>query len=489
MGVTRRSFIKGSAATAAVTIAGGPLVANSFSEKLSGVTPGPGNKWPGRVVVNFNKKAIALNTNGNPAVDTAEVGKMIDESIMALTGEATVGAAWKALFPASPAITAASTIAIKVPLGCTSTRMAPHWSSVKAIIDGLTKMDFGGSAFPASNITIYEMDCSDNFAKHGYNATNLPGVKILRDTRVSGSTDGAITADGKTKYDYAKSLQASYLINVFRAGGHNADWGEGFTLGFKNHYGTYAPMPIGHGSGASAYKRDINCTGVVFNKNVLSVCIGLYGAKELSGDPTSDRIDYLNYIKTVDESAIDIPEPRTVIMSTDPVSAEMQTIKMMRLNNGKSYAIADLPKYLKASGGVSGALPDKVYNIGVIDESEMEIIKIINGQKVRTGTRNLHASAGGLAAANLRAVSLRGSGSTFIEYSVPHSAIGSVADIEVFTMKGDKVYGIRQQVRGVLNNWSWNEKTTAGQHVANGTYIVQVSAGNLKLSDKLSLLR
>ena len=62
MKISRRSFMKKSAATTmAVAMPGGiaPVVlANQASSTLS---PGPGNKWPGRVVINFNKNAIKEN--------------------------------------------------------------------------------------------------------------------------------------------------------------------------------------------------------------------------------------------------------------------------------------------------------------------------------------------------------------------------------------------------------------------------------------------
>jgi hypothetical protein len=68
-------------------------------------------------------------------------------------------------------------------------------------------------------------------------------------------------------------------------------------------------------------------------------------------------------------------------MSTDPVTAEMQTIKMMRLNKKPAggYGVNDMPKYLRASAGVTGALPDTSLNFGVIDETKMDIRRIING--------------------------------------------------------------------------------------------------------------
>ena len=372
MKISRRSFLKDSAAaTAALSVPAGiagTILYEDVSAKALAV--GPGNKWPGRVVINFNKNAVTMNGANATAVPVV-IREMVNASILRLTGETTIGAAWKAVFPAS--LTAASTISIKVPLGCANSTIAPHWSSVRAITDGLQEMEFNGNKFPAANITIYDMRCRNNLANYGYTSETFPGVKIVYDSMGSGYTDGA------RNQQYAQSLRNTFLINVFRPGGHGPAYG-GFTLGFKNHYGSYE---VDHNeSTASGYLRDINGTGVVFNKNVLSVCIGIFGAQEASGSPGSPSMPYFNYASSIDNTITNtsVP-PTTIIMSTDPVTAEMQTIKMMRLNKKPAggYGVKDMPKYLLASAGVTGALPDASLNFGVIDETKMEIRRIING--------------------------------------------------------------------------------------------------------------
>ena len=372
MKISRRSFLKDSAAaTAALTVpaglAGTILYGDAAAKALA---VGPGNKWPGRVVINFNKNAVTMDGANATAVPSV-IREMVNASILRLTGETAIGAAWKAVFPAS--LTASSTISIKVPLGCANSTIAPHWSSVRAITDGLQVMDFNGTKFPAENITIYDMRCRNNLANYGYTAENFPGVKIVYDSMGSGYTDGA------RNQQYAQSLRNTFLINVFRPGGHGPAY-SGFTLGFKNHYGSYE---VDHNeSTASGYLRDINGTGVVFNKNVLSVCIGIFGAQEASGSPGSPSMPYFNYASSLDKTIANtsVP-PTTIIVSTDPVTAEMQTIKMMRLNKKPAggYRVKDMPKYLRASAGVKGALPDASLNFGIIDEAKMDIRRIING--------------------------------------------------------------------------------------------------------------
>jgi hypothetical protein len=65
-------------------------------------------------------------------------------------------------------------------------------------------------------------------------------------------------------------------------------------------------------------------------------------------------------------------------MSTDPVSAEYQAIKMMRTQAGLTTAVSNMPAYLQAAGGVAGSL-STVYDIGEIDPAKMIYCEIVNG--------------------------------------------------------------------------------------------------------------
>ncbi|HEX2957056.1 MAG TPA: twin-arginine translocation signal domain-containing protein [Chitinispirillaceae bacterium] len=477
--ISRRTFLKGTAATAAVTIAQG-ATSNAFAQQ-DVPDKGPGNKWPGRVVINFDKNAVTMDGAKGTAVPEM-LKTMVDKSIQVLTEKEDIGEAWKAVFPAS--LTAQSIIAIKIPLGCADQKIAPHWSFVKAITDGLQKMDFNGTKFPGSNITIYDMRCNNRLADYGYTSANFGNVKIVYDSEGTGATDGA------KGLQYAKSLKAAnFLINVFRPGGHGA-YVEGLTLGFKNHYGTYK---VDHNaSSAPGYLRDINCTGVVLNKNVLSVCYGIFGAAESSGSPGSSAIPYYYYARKIDSTITNESYPPcTIIMSTDPITAEMQTIKMMRLapKEPKDYTVASMPKYLKASGGVSDATDDKkTYNIGIIDESKMDIRQIINGQVIGTVIKNNRTALGGYSP-NIGVHKIKGQNVTLIHYSLPDVKIGSEAKLDIFDLRGSLVRSLSGFIAGAVNNVSWDEKDTLGKLVNNGTYILRLSSGKVNLSEQFTIIR
>lgn len=478
--VSRRSFLKGTTATAAVALTHGGIT-KVLAQQSTELKPGPGNKWPGRVVINFNKNAVTWN--GDLATAVPEMIKtMIDESITFLTGKETVGEAWKAVFPDT--LTAKSKIAIKVPLGYAIQKIAPHWAAAKAIIDGLRAMDFNGTKFPIENIIVYDMNCQNKLKTFGYTTENLGNVKIVYDNKGSGYSDGA-KSGGRT-LQYAKSLnEADFLINLFRPGGHSS-WGEGFTLGFKNHYGTYDPD---HNS-PLPYLRDINCTGVVYTKNVLSICYGIFGAQENSGAPQSSDVSYYQYAKAVDSSITNTNHPPcTIIMSTDPITAEMQTIKMMRQreNPPKSFDVNSMPKYLKASGGISGAL-NPTYNIGIIDEAEMNIRQIINGEKIGVKVKDSKTPFATFSS-RLNIHQIRGQHSTIIHYSLPGSKTGSKVKLDIFDLKGSLLRSLSGFVAGTVNNVSWDEKDSAGKLVNNGTYILRLTSANINLSERFTIIR
>lgn len=360
MPLTRRLFLKSAAAISVLPFVGGDIF-KILSAPPIALTKGSGNKWPGRVVINFNK-AAATGLKVNEMV----VKRMVDDSIKLLTNQTSIGAAWKAVFPDS--LTIQSKIAIKINI-LNSGNSAPHPYSVMAITEGLQQMNFGGNKFPAANITIYDGNNLNSMDSAGFTAARFPNINRIKDK-------AQIWGDGVNDLGYVQALHdCNFLINIFSPIGHIPEFG-GFALGFKSHYGSYLPVRVEH---AQPYMRDINCIGPIFIKTVLSICSGIFGMNEGNG-PAGGIDDYSVYSKKIDPSSTN-NKPTTIIMSTDPISCEFQAIKMMRLNKGKSYAIADLPDYLRVSAGIGGAL-SPVYNIGIIDERLMDVRKIVNGNKV-----------------------------------------------------------------------------------------------------------
>jgi hypothetical protein len=472
MSISRRSFLKSSAAIAATTMAGG--AAKKVLAETASAPSAPGNKWPGRVAINFNKSAVT-GTASSPKVDDTVVAKMVDDTIMLLTGEKTVGAAWKAIFPAS--LKATSKIAIKTNF-YNNTLVCPHWSSLLAIAKGLNQMDIDGAKLPLANIFIFEANTSNSLESAGYTKDRFGDINLVKDSQQTYSD----AAKGETKYCTSLN-KADFMINVFGCRGHLA-YAENVTLGGKSHYGTYPPGTH-TAPDFSVRIANLMSTGAVFNKLVLSVSSAMFANNE--GDQyQSGPTDFSAYAKKIDSTASTFGAC-TIIMSTDAVSADMQAIKVLRMNKGnKTTGVSDMPKYLQACSGKSGVLSVN-YNIGVLDETKMDVKKMINGQVVGgvpVKQNNNHVTVEEYA---MNVSPLNKQGSVYVEYSVPSSRIGGRATLSMYDMRGNLVFANEQPITGVRNHFSWDRKTAQGRMLGAGKYVCRLTIGRINRSATFSV--
>ena len=195
---------------------------------------------------------------------------------------------------------------------------------------------------------------------------------------------------------------------------------------------------------------------------------------------------YSRYAKSIDPSS-ETQAPTTIIISTDPVSAEMQAIKMMRLNKNPTglFTVAAMPAYLKASAGVSGALTP-TYNIGVIDESKMDVRRIINGVVVSTSLNGVN-TAGAANRANLNIERIT-RGHVFIEYALPGNCVGRLSRLEISDARGAVVRALSGKVYGHRNHFSWDERNSHGKRVSTGIYFIRLSAGVVRLAGQVVVI-
>jgi hypothetical protein len=482
MPISRRSFLKSSAAVTALSMTGGAAKSVLADTKAAiPFAPAIGNKWPGKVVVNFNKNAVT----GNETISDAQIvviKKMVDDSIKALANKSTVAEAWKAIFPDT--LTKDSKIAIKTNFYATSSCKV-HWSVVQAMTEGLQQMDFGGTKFPAANITIFEgnVPAANTLDGAGYTAERFPGVKRVIDTFDKSAPDPATgEANG-----YATSLKnADFFMNVFGLRGHDNSYAEGVTLGGKSHYGTYSNAKMIHTSPALSIRcAHMICSGVVFKKQVLSVCAGLLSNKKGSGI-NAGPTDYSTYTKKIDPNCT-TKATSTIIMSTDPVSADMQAVKVMQMNDGKTYGISDMPKYVQACAGVSGALSGVSYNIGVVDESKMSITKIVNEEivsPVKIVEKNSSVNNEYL----LIVSSLSRQGLVHIDYTVPSMRLGDRSSIYIYDMLGNLLFSKDLSIEGVLNHFVWDLKTQSREMAGRGKYLCKLKIGRITRSSVFTVV-
>jgi hypothetical protein len=229
----------------------------------------------------------------------------------------------------------------------------------------------------------------------------------------------------------------------------------------------------------------MNCTGPVYNKTVLAVCSGIYGMNEGNG-PAGNIDNYTTYAQSIDKTST-TQCPTTIIMSTDPVSAEMQAIKMMRINKGGAYATANMPPYLQACAGLTASGFSTSYNIGTIDESQMTVLKIING----ASTPVLNPVNSGIAAsgAGIAAHQIKGYNTTFIEFKLPDGHVGKEASVEIYDSRGAIVRKFIQKVLGVQNHFSWDETDMTGKMAGQGMYVAHLASESIRESTRFMIVR
>jgi hypothetical protein len=229
----------------------------------------------------------------------------------------------------------------------------------------------------------------------------------------------------------------------------------------------------------------MNCTGPVFKKNVLSFCSGIYAMNEGNG-PGGSAENFGIYASTMDASMAGSTAPSTtILMSTDPITAEMQAIKMMRLNKkpAASYALNDLPPYLLASAGVTGKTNGSTYNIGIVDESKMDIRRVLNGVTL-VDQVSPHRSSD--VAGKIVVSSVKGR-PTFFEFKLPGMSKLQSASIGIYRINGSLVYQRDLPLSGVVNHFSWDNQSSNGTSIGAGAYIIHVRSGKTLLSKQFTI--
>jgi uncharacterized protein (DUF362 family) len=274
---------------------------------------------------------------------------MVDESILQLTGEIDVGAAWKSLMPN---LTTASIIAIKV--NCRASALPTHPEVTYAVVDGLSRMLIDGVGFPVNNIHIY-----DNYKAYledsGYTEnTSSVGAKCYSETSFSTTS---YNVNGKSiKVCSVVHDKADYLINIAVLKNHYSM--AGASLCMKNHFGTVDSPREFHYNYGDPYIGALNAIEPIYSKQVLAILDGILGAAE--GGPYGSPTFVANKI----------------IMSADTVAVDYQGREILREYNSSTVEWAT---YIDSAAD---------YGIGTNEPEKMEIVNILNpsGDKIVTTT-------------------------------------------------------------------------------------------------------
>jgi uncharacterized protein (DUF362 family) len=220
------------------------------------------------VVQCYNQDAVRSNV-----IYPEIVQSMMDESVMALTGIPQVGEAWKSLFPG---IATDSVIGIKV--NCINYRLSTHPEVTNAIVEGLARMQVGGSPFLRINVIIWDRGSSE-LTNAGYTIYTGSDPDTVRCYGVDGNWDvgNPLNVNGVTSNPAPQLSQScDYLINAACLKDHST---ARMTLTLKNHYGTVHNPGSLHGNHCNPYLPSLSAQirDVLGDKQKLYIADGLFG--------------------------------------------------------------------------------------------------------------------------------------------------------------------------------------------------------------------
>jgi uncharacterized protein (DUF362 family) len=299
-------------------------------------------------------------TSGFTTINSSVVQTMVDAGVKQLTGQSSVGGAWKSLFPG---ITSSSIIGIKI--NCIyATGLSSHAEVVNAIVNGLHAMDVDGSPFPLNNVIVWDRTDGE-MTTAGYTInTSASGVRYLGTNHSGVGYDSGATAivDGYTiRFSKILSTFCDYVINVPVVKNHDT---SGVTFSMKNYYGAIDSPGSLHNGNCNPAIAELNNVPLVTSKTKIVVCDALYGLYR--GGPTSG---WTYYAFT----------PNAIYLSTDRVAVDyelLQLINQERTAHGLS-SFTSTAAYIQTANDLG---------IGTNDPSKITVIDIINPSSTPTPT-------------------------------------------------------------------------------------------------------
>jgi len=221
--VTRRDFLK-YVGVGALGLVATPRLLSALDRGL----------WPALVASDVVQCFHELATSGS-TINESVVQVMMDASIKALTGLNDVGEAWKSIFPG---IAQSSVISIKA---CNGNGLIPtHPAVARCMINGLARMNVGGSDFPKNNVIVWE-DHDSQLTQAGftiYDGADPDAVRCFGTDHAGVGYDSDVTLNiNGTSAHPSKILSqlSDYVINAATLRTHNL---SEVTVSMKNHYGS-----------------------------------------------------------------------------------------------------------------------------------------------------------------------------------------------------------------------------------------------------------
>ncbi|MCU0612560.1 MAG: DUF362 domain-containing protein [Candidatus Eisenbacteria bacterium] len=301
--VSRRGFIStvGAAAASALVNPGLSMAGERPASRL-------GNLHPGVVGIAYNPSAN-IGVNGNLPVQRT----MVDDALMAITGETSAVAAMSQLLTGG---TTGKKVAVKV--NCINGSVPTRWEMVRAILERL--LDAGIS--PANMVIFDNQDLNGC----GFNATNFPNAagQQFQGLQFLGTGSCPYPVPGTTCSLSTRIVNCDYLVNCPVLKGH---WLEGvgdppdfhFTLSLKNHYGSISGLTHTWPDFREMLGRISADPVHVRPKTILVALSAVFGYYSIN-DPGGSAENWTTFAGT---------HPKRVILSTDPISVDHIGIEMI----------------------------------------------------------------------------------------------------------------------------------------------------------------
>jgi uncharacterized protein (DUF362 family) len=397
------------------------------------------------VVVVTNTNAISKNKI------TIEVAQsMMDRGITALTGITDVGEAWRSLFPV---LTRQTVINIKV--NTLFNTSFTHPEITQCAVNGLTRMQVDGQAFPQENIIIWD-NSSGLLTSAGYKINHsTTGVRCF-------GTDGNYQSSNVKVHTSNQRISkiltdmSDYMINLSMLKSHSM---AGVSFSMKNHLGTINNPGGLHGSDdkCDPFIPALNALEPIRTKQKLLICDGIFATR--SGGPGGAPTD----------------KPCKLVFGFDPVAFDyvcLQLLKDLGMTN----------TYINKASHINTAA-SAPYNLGTNDPVQINVIDLDTTNVNYDNDNNRLPRTCNL---------FQNFPNPFNSRTTLSFTIANPTDvrIDIFDINGQLVNTLAEgRYRDGNYSVQWNGTTTAGQNVASGTYLCRLTAGDFTRTIRMQLVQ
>ncbi len=275
-----------------------------------------------RVVLARNPRAI----DGRDQCDAAEAARLLDSSLLALTGAKSAAEAWKAL-----GVVPGDTVAIKVNCNNWTIHLSPKPELLAALCRSLR------AALPTGRIVVYDNDAGA-LREAGLTEASLAGVRVM-------STEQAGFDEGQ-RLTNLLVRDATKVINL--ASMKTVDEKDLIvSLLLKNHIGSLVPADMPKCHGDHDFLAGVCARPAIRDKTVLNMVTGL-------------RASYRRGVPWYWGG---------IVLGRDPLAVEAAAIGVINeKRKAEGLGALPLPRYL--------AIAAEKYKLGTCDPARIETVRL-----------------------------------------------------------------------------------------------------------------